>query len=311
MPKLVNLGSLCIDFVYSVPHLVTAGETLASSAYDVYPGGKGLNQSLAAAAAGCEVVHAGAVGNDGAVLLDTLREQGVATDLVNVLAVASGHAVIQVDPQGRNGIVISGGANRQLDQDQVEAALDAVNGHDWLLLQNEINDLPRVIRRARDRGLRIALNLAPADAASREYPIELLDLLIVNAAEAQALVGHLGHIAEPRAHFARIRSRWPELSVVLTLGANGLIFFDAAAAEEGELRAYVVDAVDETAAGDAFVGYLLARLVAGESIAQALPSASAAGALATTRAGAAPSIPAAGEVAALMQRQTLQIPQLL
>lgn len=291
-----------MDFVYSVPHLVTAGETLASTTYDVYPGGKGLNQSLAAAAAGCEVVHAGAVGSDGDVLLETLREQGVATHLINVLPFASGHAVIQVDPQGRNGIVISGGANRRLSQDQVDAAFDTVNAHDWLLLQNEINNVPGVIKRARDRGLQLALNLAPADAAARDYPIELLDLLIVNAAEAQALVGH--H-AEPRAQFVQMRRRWPALSIVLTLGANGLIYFDAAAAEEGELGAYAVDAIDETAAGDAFVGYLLARLVAGESIARALPSASAAGALATTGAGAAPSIPAATEVAALMQRQSL------
>ena len=163
MPKLVNLGSLCIDNVYRVPELTGPGETVASVSYEVFPGGKGLNQSIAAARAGAEVIHAGCVGKDGVWLKDTLSAEGVDVTGVRVVDTASGHAVIQVNDAGENAIVITGGANRVLEADQVDAVLAQVEPGDWLLLQNEINDLNGVLRAAAKRRCRVAFNVAPVD----------------------------------------------------------------------------------------------------------------------------------------------------
>ena len=167
MPKLVNLGSLCIDNVYRVANIAVAGESAASTSHDVFPGGKGLNQSIAAARGGAEVVHVGAVGEDGAWLRETLVAHGVDASGVRVVDGSSGHAVIQVDDAGRNAIVVVGGANRQLHQDDVQRALEQVHAGDWLLLQNEINDLEAVLRQAKERGCRTAFNVAPRGTAGK------------------------------------------------------------------------------------------------------------------------------------------------
>ncbi|MCH1551131.1 MAG: PfkB family carbohydrate kinase, partial [Pseudomonadales bacterium] len=164
MSKLVNIGSLCIDFVYGVPDIVKSGETLASVQSQIFCGGKGLNQSLAAARAGAEVHHLGAIGDDGFALLDTLRAAGVNTDGVLQLEGPSGQAFIQVDPAGRNAIVISGGSNRRLPASLFDAAVAILEPGDWVLLQNETNDVGAAIRRASAVGAQVALNLAPPDA---------------------------------------------------------------------------------------------------------------------------------------------------
>ena len=298
MPKLVNLGSLCIDFVYQVPQLAGAGETIASTGRELFCGGKGLNQSLAAARAGATVRHFGAVGEDGDMLVAALSEAGVNTAGVLRMAESSGHAVIQVDIEGQNSIVISGGTNRKLPESHLRNAVDALAEGDWLLLQNEINDLELVIALAAERGARIALNLAPPDARIHNYPIERLALLIVNEAEANALAG----TDSPSAAFDALIARFPGVSLLLTMGRDGLLLYDHGQGQRLQAGTYAVEAVDETAAGDAFVGYLMAGLVAGESVGAAAQSASAAGALAVTRAGAAPSIPSFEEVRALQAR---------
>ncbi len=299
--KLVNVGSLCIDFVYSVPSLVNAGETVASIDRQVFAGGKGLNQSLAAARAGAKVAHYGAVGSDGDMLLEQLRNDGV--DVAGVLQLdgASGHAVIQVDQSGQNAIVICGGCNRQIPTSLIERAVASLAPGDWLLLQNEINDVDEVMRQAAARQASIALNVAPPDERIHDYPIELLSLLVVNEPEAMALAGKDSSTAA----FDALRHDFPATSVVLTCGGDGLSCFDADTGAQTRMGSFSVTPVDETAAGDAFVGYLLAALVNGETLADALPQASAAGALAVTREGAAPSIPHAADVQRLMGEQAL------
>ena len=293
MPKLVNLGSLCIDNVYRVPAIAGPGETVASRSHEVFPGGKGLNQSLAAARAGAAVAHVGCVGADGAWLRDLLAEEGVDVDGVRVGDAPSGHAVIQVDDAGRNAIAIAGGANRTLGPDDVAAALHQMERADWLLLQNEINDLPQVLAAARRTAGKVAFNVAPVDGREADYDLAGVQLLIVNTIEAAALAGE----AAPDAAVRALRARYPHADVVLTLGAEGLIH--AGPHGTTRLAAYPADAVDETAAGDAFIGYLMAALLAGEGMAAALRLGSAAGALAVTRAGAAASIPTAADVRAL------------
>ena len=290
MPKVVNLGSLCIDNVYRVPAIARAGETVASRSHEVFAGGKGLNQSLAAARAGAAVAHVGCVGADGAWMRELLAEEGVNVDGVRVTEGASGHAVIQVDDAGANAIASVGGANRVLAAADVAFALNQVSANDWLLLQNEINDLPGVLAAAKQRGCAVAFNVAPVDGREADYDLSGVKLLIVNEIEAAALAG----VAEPNAAARALRDRWPQADVVLTLGASGLIHWGADGATT--LPAYAAVAVDETAAGDAFIGYLMAALLAGEGMARALRLGSAAGALAVAKAGAAVSIPTLGEV---------------
>ncbi len=305
MPKLVNLGSLCIDNVYRVPAIAGAGETVASRSHEVFPGGKGLNQSVAAARAGAAVVHVGCVGADGAWLRDLLAEEGVNVDGVRVVDGASGHAVIQVDDAGANAIVIAGGANRALRADDVARALAQVGPGDWLLLQNEINDLPDVLAAAKRRGCGVAFNVAPVDGREAGYDLSGVKLLIVNEIEAAALAtlaalaatgatDALARTDKPEAAAHALRERYPQAELVLTLGAAGLIHMGAEGAST--LPAYAAQAVDETAAGDAFIGYLMAVLLAGEGMAEALRLGSAAGALAVAKAGAAASIPTLAEV---------------
>ncbi|MXY52615.1 MAG: ribokinase [Gammaproteobacteria bacterium] len=292
--KLVNLGSLCIDHVYSVPEITGPGETVASLGHEVFPGGKGLNQSVAAARAGAEVTHFGCVGEDGAWLKEVLAEAGVDASGVRVATGASGHAVIQVNAAGENAIVIAGGSNRELTEADVTSALDALGPGDWLLLQNEINDLEGVLAAAADRGARVAFNVAPVDGREAGYDLSGTALLIVNEIEAAALAGE----DDPPAALRSLCQRYPNMDVVLTLGREGLLY--ANRDETRTMPAYSVQAVDETAAGDAFIGYLMATLLAGDEMAPALRKASAAGALAVTRAGAASSIPPPAEVEALL-----------
>lgn len=299
--KLVNLGSLCIDTVYSVPNLAGAGETVASLDCRVFPGGKGLNQSIAAAHGGCLVHHLGAVGEDGDVLLDALRNANVDVSGVARCAGQSGNAVIQVDTAGQNAIVITGGANRALDQAVIDDAIDRLEDGDWLLLQNEINDVAAVIRQARKADAHIALNLAPADERISDYPLELLDLLVVNEIEAMAAADSTAVDTA----FTALRQRLPETAIVLTEGSSGLRFADPVHSQSGNLASFAVTPVDETAAGDAFVGYLLAGLVAGADLHTVLPVASAAGALAVTVEGAATSIPEREAVMRLVGEQAL------
>lgn len=298
MPKLVNLGSLCIDHVYRVARIAGVGETVASESYAVFPGGKGLNQSIAAAKAGAAVVHVGGVGADGAWLRDALAAAGVDAGGVRTIGGPSGHAVIQVNEAGENAIVVAGGANRALEAEDLRAAFDSLVPGDWLLLQNEVNDLEAILGEASRVDCQVAFNVAPADGREVGYDLSSVALLIVNGAEAAALAG----TAVPRAAAAALRQRWPNAELVLTLGAEGLIH----GGRDGLriLPAHPVRAVDETGAGDAFIGFLMAALLAGTAMPEALRLASAAGALAVTAAGAASSIPTLDAARALAETET-------
>ncbi len=299
MAKLVNLGSACVDHVYQVTELVGAGETAASLSHEVFPGGKGLNQSLAAARAGATVHHFGAIGPDGALLRDVLRAAGVDVGgLKEREQVASGHAVIQVNERGENAIVIAGGANRTITDADRAAARSLLEPGDWLLLQNEINDLPAAFEICRDTGARLAFNLAPVDGREAAYDLSCVDLLIVNEIEARAVVPSEVAAGDDAAVAGWLAATYPAMSVVLTAGSAGLHY---ALGERLEQQpAISVSAVDETAAGDAFIGYLLAGLLDGQEMTGALKLAGAAGACAVTVAGAASSIPERAAVEALL-----------
>lgn len=289
MAKILNIGSLNLDYVYAVPHFVEAGETLLSSRRDVFPGGKGLNQTVAAARAGAKVYHGGAVGADGDMLLDLLKSTGADVSAVARVAVPTGHAIIQVSPQGENAILILGGANRAVSDETVEAALAKVEAGDILLLQNEINGLDTIIRKAAAKGLRILFNPAPMEASVKDLPLALLDTLIVNEGEGRALAGDMD----------ALKAAYPNQRILLTQGSRGASLWTGS--EFLFQPAFPVKAVDTTAAGDCFLGYYAAALAEGLPYAKALQLATAASALAVQKQGAAPSIPLRSEVEAFLR----------
>lgn len=290
-------GSLNVDYVYTVPHFVAAGETLAASAVETFPGGKGLNQSVALARTGMETYHAGAIGEDGAFLTDVLSAAGVHTEYVETLAdVRTGHAIIQRNGAGENCILLYGGANRAVTREQIERTLARFSAGDLVVLQNEISELPYLAASAKSRGMTVALNPSPMDDGVRGA-LEHADYLLLNETEAAAL---LGTAPEDFSDAARLlRGRFPAAKIVLTLGARGSVYAD----DETLLTqaAFPVRAVDTTGAGDTFTGCFLAGMAEGLGAARSLRFASAAAALAVTRPGASPSIPTRAETLAFLE----------
>ena len=159
--RIINFGSLNIDKVYQVEQFVRPGQTITAKDYAVAAGGKGLNQSLAAARAGAEVLHAGAIGAEGRFMADLLRESGADTSLLREVDGPSGHAVIEINAAGQNRIIVFGGANRSMTSEYIERVLDASQPDDWVLLQNEVNLVPEIIRRAHEKELRVVFNPSP------------------------------------------------------------------------------------------------------------------------------------------------------
>lgn len=285
IPRILNFGSCCIDNVYQVPFFVKPGETLPCTEYQIHAGGKGLNQSLALAHAGAKVIHAGKIGKDGLWIKSLLKETGADVTHVNVVETPSGHAIIQVTPQGDNAIVIYGGANRTFSHEDIRTAIDSVSRGDFLLIQNETNLLPEVINAAHEKGLRIVFNAAPMTADVSDYPLQKVEMLIVNEVEGEALTQE----TIPEKILDRIQERFPNCKIVLTLGEQGAIF--AYQNERIRQPATKVNSVDATGAGDTFTGYFLANYANGENYKNCLQIACTAAAICVTRPGAASSIP--------------------
>ena len=289
-PRILSYGSLNLDFVYRVPHFVAPGETLSSTDRVLNCGGKGLNQSLAAARAGAKVFHAGKIGADGQILAGVLRESGVDTSLLAVSEGANGHAIIQVDAGGQNSIILYGGSNQEITGEEVDNALQDFGPGDYLILQNEINHLPYIMEQAARTGLSIIFNPSPIDGSIARLPLHLASLLIFNEIEGAALVGR----EDGEEILNILRKRWPECRLLLTLGSQGCIY--DAGGRRLRQGIYHTEVVDTTAAGDTFTGYFAACLAAGMPEEACLDMASRAAAIAVSRPGAAPSIPTMEEV---------------
>lgn len=290
MARILSYGSLNLDFVYHLPHFVTPGETLSSTSRELNCGGKGLNQSIAAAQAGGIVFHAGKVGKDGGFLVDTLRDSGVNTSLICVSDGPSGHAIIQVEPTGQNCIILHGGSNQEITCDEADRVLEQFGPGDYLILQNEINCLEHIMEQAAKKRLFIVFNPSPISDEINSLPLHHASLLIFNEVEGAALAGSTG---EDRI-LDTLRSRWPDCLLLLTLGSRGCVY------DNGSRRIrkgiYRTKAVDTTAAGDTFTGYFVACLAAGMAEEECLNLAARAAAIAVSRPGAASSIPTMDEV---------------
>lgn len=290
--KVLNFGSLNIDFVYSLDHIVQPGETITSQKLEVFPGGKGLNQSVALARAGARVFHAGMIGGDGGMLLEVCRESGVDTHLIRTVQERTGNAVIQVSAKGQNSIVLFGGANRANTRGFVDEVLSEFEAGDLLLLQNEINQLGYIIDRAQEKGMRLALNPSPFDAALQACDLSKINLFLLNEVECFQLTGE----RDPQKGLKRMSGLFPEAEIVLTLGKEGVIYQKGD--EQYRHGIYRVPVVDTTAAGDTFTGYFIASVLAQRPAQEALRIASVASSLAVSRKGASCSIPALHEVLA-------------
>lgn len=299
--KALNFGSLNIDMVYSVDHVVRPGETTASAELRYFCGGKGLNQSVALARAGAEVCHAGCVGSDGNRLLSLLRDNGVDTSLVAGSEFPSGHAIIQVDRDGQNSILLFGGANTEITPEQIENTVGNFSVGDRLFLQNEINGVPEIINAGYERGMEIVFNPSPFSAEILSYPLEKINWFVVNEIEAQELTGE----HEPEKILGAFSQKFPRSSVLLTLGADGA--FCRSGNDTFYCEIFSVPVVDTTAAGDTFLGFFFAMLDR-FGAERALKIASAASAVAVSRSGASASIPTLDEVKSFLEEHGESLP---
>lgn len=287
-----NLGSINIDHVYRLPHFPAPGETLAAAEYHMGLGGKGANQSAAAARAGAMVRHVGAVGPEGGWAVDRLAGWGVDVTHVARLDVATGHAIINIDASAENTIILFPGANRALPLQTLAAALADARAGDILMLQNETAHQAEAAARGQATGMHVLYSAAPFDIAAVRAVLPHITTLALNAVEADQLCAALGTTLD--------RIDVPELLV--TRGADGAEWRgrDGSRAFAPALK---VTAVDTTGAGDTFAGYFAAGRDKGLSPADALLWAGAAASLKVTRKGAADAIPTAVEVAAFLREQ--------
>ncbi|MDK2973302.1 MAG: ribokinase [Candidatus Sumerlaeota bacterium] len=288
--KILNVGSINVDHVYSVPHFVNPGETIGATGYRVFSGGKGFNQSIALARAGAGVLHAGQIGKDGEWLAEELRRNGVDTTHVALSDEATGHALIQVAPSGENAIVVHGGANQTIAPHDIERAIASCAPGDCLLVQNETNGVAGAILAASARGMRVVLNPAPMNDAIHAYPLDRVDLFILNTTEAHGLTGQ----SAPDAVGAVMSQRFPRAATILTMGEGGAAYLHAGTLLHQPATA--VNAVDTTAAGDTFVGYFLASFLRDGDASRALAAGCRASAVCVTRPGASSSIPHRNEL---------------
>jgi ribokinase len=284
--KILNFGSLNIDYVYGVEDLVRAGETINSRSFQKICGGKGLNQSIALSNAGAKVYHAGMIGQDGLFLKNMLDGKGVDTTLIRVLdQEASGHAIIQVDKNGQNSIILFSGANAKLDNHYIDSVLEQFSAGDVVLLQNETSSIPHIIEKARNMEMTVFFNPAPMNDGVLDYPLNNVNYFIINEIEGRGLSGQ----EDPEKMIDTVLKKYKESSVILTLGEKGCIFADNS--QRMFIPAEKVDTVDTTAAGDTFIGYFIAEFVRREEIKACLQTAALAASVCVTRNGSADSIP--------------------
>lgn len=283
--KILNFGSCNIDYVYSVSHFVAAGETISSKTMSEHPGGKGLNQSVAAARAGGLIYHAGNIGKDGFALKQLLKSSGANVIYLNECDIKTGHAIIQHDESGENCIIVYSGANNMLTEEQVYSVIEQFDSGDICMLQNETPCTDYIIKTAHSKNMTVIWNPSPINEKINIESLQFCDYIIINKIEGQYLSGE----TNSKKIIEKLSKKYPKLKIVLTLGPEGCIYSDGKTVLCQ--KSYKADAVDTTGAGDTFTGYFAAALSNMNSPQYALCLASAAAAISTESLGAANSIP--------------------
>jgi len=289
--RVLNFGSLNTDYVYRIDEFLLPGETKPALSRNIIPGGKGLNQSVALACAGAEVYHAGIIGNDGKLLRDFLLKNNVHVDYLLTDNEVGGHTIIQVDKNGQNKIILFGGTNRKFSRQFIDKTLTGFGRGNILLVQNETNLVDYIIERASEKKLKTVFNAAPIGKDVINYPLDLVDWLIVNEVEGAELAG----TDNPEDILKNLGEKYKNTTIFLTLGPEGC----CCRSKDGIVKMGAVPVekvVDTTAAGDAFIGYLIKAHIDGLSIEEAMLKASVASSLSIQKFGAATSIPSSGEV---------------
>jgi ribokinase len=294
-------GSLNIDMVMRVEEMPRPGNTLLCPGYDLFPGGKGANQAAAAALSGHPTSFFGSLGKDifAEKIKASLTRCGVTINHIQDSPLPTGCATICVDREGENMIVVASGANTETRSQDVGE--DFLTPHTTLLTQCEVpcEETWHLIKRAKEKGGRTLLNLAPA----RKVPVETLahlDYLIMNEMEVTILALHLGFREISPTLAAREIAKTHSITCIVTLGKRGA--FAASPQEEWKVPALSIDVVDTTAAGDVFSGTFAARLDAGDSLKEALQYAAVASGLSCTKLGAQTSLPTQGEISEALPR---------
>ena len=284
-----NLGSINIDYIYRLPHLVRAGETLGATHFEAGLGGKGANQSIAIARGGGRVRHGGMLHRHDEAWLAPMVEAGVDVGAVILGDVPSGHAIVAVDAAGENQIILAPLSNGALPDAMIAPFLTDAAAGDWALAQNETNLTADFLTKAKTRGMQICYSAAPFVAEVVAELLPLVDLLIINAIEAEALTRAIGKPPENLAI--------PHL--IITRGGAGADYFG----KDGtrlHTPAIPAEVVDTTGAGDTYLGYVLAGLDNGAEIAEAMRLAAAAASIQVSRLGASAAIPTLNEVRELI-----------
>lgn len=284
--NILNIGSLNIDYVYRVPHFVHPGETLHSTTFTCLAGGKGSNQSIALARAGANVKHIGRIGHNGLFLRELLAQEKIDVSGVMVTEEHTGHAIIQVNEQGENAIILYAGANYSFTQEEIDRIFTDCDESTLLLLQNEVNLVPVILEKAAQKKAKIFFNPAPFNDEVFNYPLSKAYCLIINYTEGKKLSGQ----EEPADIFSTLREKFPTTYFILTLGEKGVwCWFEG---QEIRQDAFPTKVVDTTAAGDTFIGFFLACFYQHKfPLDKSLSYATQAASLCVSRLGAAQSIP--------------------
>ena len=276
-----NLGSINADHIYTVSHLPKPGETLSADDFKIGLGGKGTNQSVAAARAGSDVIHIGAIGADGQWVKDRVSEYGVDTQFINTIDVPTGHAIINVDRDGENAIVIFSGANLLQDPQQIKEALGSAKAGDILLLQNETSHQVEAAKIAADKAMIVIYSAAPFSVEAVKSVLCYTTILVMNKVESEQLCAGL------ETELIEL----PVKDILVTKGADGVDWISTQTGKTQHVSSIPVSAVDTTAAGDTFAGYFAAGVDQGMDIKIAMQLGSVAAGLKVTRKGTADAIP--------------------
>ena len=298
--KALVFGSINVDYTYKVDHLAMPGETITCKERSTAAGGKGLNQSIALAQAGVESHFAGSVGQDANFLLGIMKFVGVHDHVYINEEGTTGHAIIQANDDGNNCIVVYAGTNKRIPEDHVDKVLAHFEKDDYLLVQNQINVNKQVIEKALEIGMKVVLNPSPVKKSLFELPLDKIEYLVLNTVETLQICKHLGEntiryngrdLDEDDAYALceKLSQHLPITKIVMTLGADGSAYYDGV--KKFFCPAENVKAVDTTGAGDTFTGYLVASIMQGMQIEDAMKRATKAAGIAVTKIGAAQSIP--------------------
>lgn len=294
--KIIVIGSLNVDTTYQLPHIPVEGETILATSKSTQRGGKGQNQAVAMARLGAEVSMIGAVGNDdeGNMLIDGLKSEGVDATGIIRKDVPSGTASIYLDENARNNIVVYPGANFAMTVEDIDERLDLIKSAKICVMQNEIpkDVIYHVIEICRAEGIITVLNPAPAVKGFDTKYLGMVDYLIPNESELELLLGK--KIDENVDELAREVLDLGCGNVLVTLGSKGSMLMN-----EDEIynqAAKLVKAVDTTAAGDSFIGGFTTALAMGKDFKEAMEYGTKVSAIAVTKPGAVDSLPTAEEV---------------